>query len=130
MGSKYGCLIGAGVLIGFFILVAIAGSSNPTAPTSDEAADPSDILKNKEFLAKSPGYPEAITNLIRERGFECPKLQELWAKGESPYGLKLEALCGPENSDDVYPAMHYTIYPDHFQVVLCKPFGMFAGGCD
>jgi hypothetical protein len=48
----------------------------------------------------------------------------------SPYGVKLEALCGPPGSTNAYPAPHYTVYPDQLKVALCKPFGILGGGCD
>jgi hypothetical protein len=96
---------------------------------SSDKPDSSDVLKNRTFLASNPKYPEAITNLIRERGFECPKLHELWLKGDSPYGPKLEALCGPEGGDEITTTQHYAVYPDQFKVNLCPEFSMLSSDC-
>jgi hypothetical protein len=86
-----------------------------------------DIVQNNEFLAENPMYLDAILSLISRSGYECPRLAHLWLKGMSPLGIKHEALCGPRGSTDVYPALHYAVYPERFKVVVCKPFGAFAG---
>jgi hypothetical protein len=88
------------------------------------------ILENKEFLAKSPKYPEAIRALITSSGYECPRLSSLFLSPEiTPMGNKLEALCGPRGGG-AYRNLHYSVYPDRLKVVVCKPFGVFGGGCD
>jgi hypothetical protein len=90
----------------------------------------SNILENKEFLAKNPKYPEAIRELITTSGYECPRLSSLFLLPETtPMGNKLEALCGPHGGG-AYKNLHYSVYPDRLKVVVCKPFGVPGGGCD
>jgi tetratricopeptide (TPR) repeat protein len=88
------------------------------------------LASNKTFLASNPYYLEAIHELVTRSGYECPQVQNLWVRGTSPLGAKLEALCGPRGSTDVYPVLHYTVYPERLRVDVCKPFGMFGGGCE
>lgn len=106
------------------------GSSSQPQAAATEQADPTDLLKNKKFLAANPKYVFAIRQLIIASGYECPKVSELWLRGMSPYGNKLEALCGPNNkSGGSYVALHYAVYPDKLKVNLCKPFAVFSGDC-
>jgi hypothetical protein len=41
----------------------------------------------------------------------------LWFRGTSHFGTKLEVLCGPVGSTDLYRAQHYTVFPERLQVV-------------
>lgn len=108
-----------------------AATDNQQASDSSENPDPSSILDNKSFLKSNPKYPEAIRELIVGAGYECPALAQLWAKGDSPFGQKLEALCGPnDHSRDAYPKLHYSVYPEKLKVDVCKEFTAFGGGCD
>lgn len=106
------------------------GSSSQPQAAATEQGDPTDLLKNKKFLAANPKYVSAIRQLIIASGYECPAVTELWLRGMSPYGNKLEALCGPNNkSGRSYVALHYAVYPDKLKVNLCKEFGVFSGDC-
>lgn len=106
-----------------------AASNQPQAAATEQA-DPTDILRNKKFLAANPKYVSAIRQLIVASGFECPAVSGLWLRGMSPYGNKLEALCGPNNkSGSSYVALHYAVYPDRLKVNLCKEFSVFSGDC-
>jgi hypothetical protein len=48
----------------------------------------------------------------------------------TPMGNKLEALCGARGGTGTYTALHYSVYPDHLKVVVCKPLGVRGGACD
>ncbi len=101
-------------------------SNNKTEekPTSD------DILKNEKFLADNPNYVPAIQKLIKLSGYECPSISALWNRGISPYGLKLEALCGPnDGSGNSYSKLHYAVYPEKFKVNVCEEFSAFGPDC-
>jgi hypothetical protein len=98
-----------------------------TAEPEKKREDSTNILENKKFLASNPKYVPAIKELIKVAGYSCPALSFLWYKGESPYGLQLEALCGPnDNSGRSYPKLHYAVYPEKFKVHLCGEFGTFS----
>lgn len=119
----------AGMLVAFKYL-----PDDETRTASVPAATPvhsNNVLENKAFLAKNPRYVEAIRKLIAVNGFNCPRINILTVEGQTPYGLQLEAFCGPINSTGVIPSLHYAVYPDHLRVALCKPVGAFsAGSCD
>ena len=53
----------------------------------------------------------------------------LWNQGDSPYGLKLEAICGPLRGEYVNTKLHYAIYPKRLKVNLCSEFGVFSSEC-
>jgi hypothetical protein len=115
------------------VLLAWCTSSLPDPKTDtatpSSAEDPLDLLHNKKFLAKAPEYPRTIAQLIERSGFSCPRLAMLTLHGPSPYGDRLEALCGPAGEGGAYPDLHYAVYPDKLKVELCKPFSAFSGEC-
>lgn len=104
-----------------------AAPENQTADATQTSSD--NLLENRAFLKANPKYVGAIRQLITLAGYECPRISFLWYRGESPYGEKLEALCGPPRGSGTYPTMHYAIYPKHFKVDLCEKFGVFGGSC-
>lgn len=105
-------------------------ASGRSQATATDQPDPTDILKNRKFLAANPKYVSAIRKLIIASGYECPVITDLRLRGMSSYGNKLEALCGPNNgSGSTYVALHYAVYPDKLKVNLCKEFGVFSGDC-
>ena len=99
-----------------------------------QAAEPDlDLVHNQEFRSHNPGYIEAVRQLISSSGYECPRLASLVVRGRSPYGMRLQALCGAADSDKVYPELHYAVYPDRHRIVVCKPysFGLLGdSGCE
>ena len=120
----------AAALVGglaWWVVSAPDGTPKPDTPAGVE--DPADLLRNKGFLAKAPEYPKTITELIERSGFSCPRLALLKDRGPSPYGLRLEALCGPSAGGGAYPDLHYAVYPDKLRVELCKPFSVFSEKC-
>ena len=127
-----GCLgFGLIAIAGLFVFALIMpkngadSSATPSPPSADS------ILDDASFQASNPKFTGGIRALITSEGFECPALTQLWNRGQSPYGLKLEALCGPDDGKrSAYPNLHYTVYPTRLKVTLCKPFGILAGGCD
>ena len=104
------------LLFGSLAVLLCACDDKSSSPSSNEITDTK--------------YVGAAHDLIIESGYECPHITELWFVGLSPNGPKLESLCGEIGTTDSRPELHYTIYPDHLKVVVCKPFGMFAGGCE
>lgn len=111
--------------IGGLVLLAAVATIRP-----DIGTDHDSILDDGAFLLKHPEYPAAIRAMVVKEGFECPALAQLWTRGDSPFGLKLEALCGPDDgSRGAFAPLHYSVYPARLRVDLCKPFGQF-GGCD
>lgn len=98
----------------------------------DSDSDIDDLVKNRKFNAENPKYLGAIRTLITGNGYDCPRLAHLWFAPDNPtpYGTKLEALCGPVGTTNAYTALHYSVFPDHLKVVVCKPFGILGGGCD
>jgi hypothetical protein len=97
---------------------------------TDKTSDPTDVLKDQKFRAAHPDFVPAVQKLIVASGYECPALTELWNRGESQYGLKLEALCGPnDGSGNSYPKLHYAAYPKQFKVNPCSEFGAFQNDC-
>jgi hypothetical protein len=68
--------------------------------------------------------------LILKAGFDCPALVWLKNKGETTLGLRLEALCGPDDgTGNAYSSLHYAIYPDRFVVHACSEFQTFGEDC-
>jgi hypothetical protein len=116
------------------VVVWEAAAQQDTTNNEDtkEAADPSDLMANKKFLADNPHYLDAIRTLIINSGYECPRLATLFLSPDNPtpLGTKLEAMCGPRGSTNVYTALHYSVYPDRLTVVVCKPFGVLSNGCE
>lgn len=115
-------------LLLLFGLFLIAVSNNDS--TSSNANSSSNLLDNSAFLSESPQYPEAVRQLIVSHRYECPRIGMLWPKGESPLGTKLQVLCGPVGSTDLYRALHYIVYPERLSVVVCKPFDNLGRGCE
>ena len=113
-----------------------AAMSRPFAGSNQKSdnADPEnklhDIMRDKEFLARNPDFPDLTRRMIVANGYDCLRIGILWAKGPSPYGPKLEAFCGPPTGTGIYEAQHYVIYPEQFKVAVCKPNGVFHNGCD
>jgi hypothetical protein len=89
---------------------------------------PEDVLHNNTLAP--PEFQEATAKVIRAYGYECPHLTMLWLVGNSPYGPKLEAMCGYLGGENSVKEWHYTVYPTKPLIVLCKPFGVFGGGCE
>jgi len=96
---------------------------------SDAIAAP-DLMEDAVFLKGNPNFIPAVTELITRSGYECPRIAILWNRGTSPYGLRLEALCGPRNSRQVYPVLHYAVYVDRLLVKVCAEFGAFSRECE
>lgn len=126
---------------GLFLLVKIIGSAPappapatappPPAAQAQEKPDRSDLLEDADFRKKNPKFIDGVRQLISASGYECAALTFLWLKGDSPYGPKLEALCGPsDGSHDTIPSQHYAIYPSHFKVNVCKEFSAFGPDCE
>jgi hypothetical protein len=114
------------IIIGAMI-ISVASEKGPTSTASAPVVD---LATDQNFLKGNPKYPAAIRELIVSSGYDCPRVANLWLQGRSPHGIKLEALCGPIGSANAYPELHYSVYPDRFQVIACKPFGVFGGGCE
>ncbi len=90
----------------------------------------SNILDNAAFLRGNPQFVPAVRELIQRSGYECPAVSALWDRGDSPYGLRLEALCGPnDGSRNSYPKLHYAVYPTHLKVSACSEFKAFSSDC-
>jgi hypothetical protein len=101
-----------------------------TATATKQAEPTENILENSKFLAANPKYVPTIRHLIEVAGFKCPAITSLRYRGISPYGYKLEALCGPDDgSGNTYTVLHYAVYPEKLKVNLCKEFGLFSGDC-
>ncbi len=117
-------------------VVVVVGSMNAPEKTSsgnsdsDDAPGWHDLVKDKKFGADNPGMLKSIAALIDKNGYDCPTLTRLWVKGPSPYGLRLEALCGPDDGKlSTYPQMHYAVYPEKFKINLCSEYGIFSKEC-
>ena len=124
-------IAGIVLVLGFYALLASQSmdSANTTKAKTAEL-DLLDLTQNKKFQAENPKYLRAVQSLIQMRGYECPTLTMLLVKGQSPYGSKLEALCGPDDgSHNTYVAMHYAVYPDRFKVNLCEEYGFMPKDC-
>jgi hypothetical protein len=96
---------------------------NSVKPTSDN------ILDDATFLKEHPDFVPTIRELIERSGYECPAVHLLWPHGESPYGPKLEAICGPPHSQYPNTKLHYAVYPKRLKVNLCSEFGAFSDEC-
>jgi hypothetical protein len=123
------------VIAVFGVILANAPTS-PSAPQTKSSGDKDvpgyhDLVDDKKFIAENPGMLAAIAALIDKSGYDCPSLAHLRVKGPSPYGIRLEALCGPDDGKrSVYPQMHYAVYPEKFKVNLCSEFGVFSKECE
>ena len=61
---------------------------------------------------------------MKDRVTNVRSLFHLYSLGESPYGRKIDVLCGPnDGSGTLYPQLHYAIYTKNFKVELCKRSG-------
>ena len=89
-----------------------------------------DFAYNAAFLKRNPHFLAATTQLITQHGYDCPAVTHLYSRGESPYGLRLEVLCGPRGTTDAYVALHYAVYPDRLIVKVCRPFTTFGPECE
>ncbi|MGD0189790.1 MAG: hypothetical protein ABSD74_03505 [Rhizomicrobium sp.] len=107
-----------------------AESAVPVAPGSlAEAQDPTNLAMNKDFQAKYPGYVEEVRKLIVASGHMCDTLAFLWTKGDSPYGTRLEAQCGPD-ATAIMPSQHYAVYPEKLKVDVCEKIGAVGKNCE
>jgi hypothetical protein len=98
---------------------ATAAQSSPDGGDVQAGApDPTDLTKNAEFLAKYPGYVEAVRKLIVDSGHSCETMASLWTRGDSPDGTRLEAQCGAD-ANDIIPSEHYAVYPEKLNVHVC-----------
>lgn len=125
----------AGLAIVAGLIAAISGGGTPpSASRADNSPTVSpenlDVLKNATFLAENPEFPETTRQMIELAGYSCPRLTMLEIKEPSPYGTKLEALCGPRGSTGTYRHLHYAVYPEKFKISLCKPFEVFGPECN
>jgi hypothetical protein len=102
-------------LLGIVALLGILAWSgrNINSAERTEAAPELDLVKNQSFLAEHPTFLHDVRELILSSGYDCPRVSILWLKGESAFGTKLEALCGPQGSTDLYKAQHYSVYRSH-----------------
>lgn len=124
-GGLGGCL---GALI-FLVLVAIAFgvlSNENNKGNIDPRNQLHDVVQDKQFLAQNPNFLETTRKFIVSSGYECPRINILWAKGPSPNGPKFEAFCGPASGTGIYEAMHYAVYPQQLKVTVCKPKAYLA----
>jgi hypothetical protein len=81
-------------------------------------------------LANNPDLKEYVRFFITLNGYECPEIKNLWSGGMKPMGISIEVLCGSNNNDEIYPALHYEVFPDHqMKVTVCKP-SFRRNGCD
>jgi hypothetical protein len=118
----------AGVIV-VGLVVFFSGKPSPDVST-EEAPGWHDLVTDRKFDLENPGMLKAITALIVKSGYSCPALSSLLVKGPSPYGVRLEALCGPDDGKrSTYPEMHYAVYPEKFKVHLCSEYGIFAKEC-
>jgi hypothetical protein len=114
-----------------------AGPFSERAPSSAtaqhdprESAPTDDVLHDAAFQKSNPHFIPGIRELIERSGYECPRISALWNRGVSPYGLKLEALCGPsDGGGNSYTKLHYAVYPTRLKVNLCSEFGAFSSDC-
>ena len=102
---------------------AAEAAQTSSKPVSDN------ILENAKFLKEHPDFVPTIRELIERSGYECPAVHLLWNRGDSPYGPKLEAICGPPHSGYPNTKLHYAVYPKHLKVSLCSEFGAFSSEC-
>ncbi len=98
-------------------------AQNSSKPASDN------ILANAKFLKEHPDFVPTVRELIERSGYECPAIHLLWNQGESPYGPKLEAICGPPGGEYPNTKLHYAVYPKHLKVNLCSEFSAFSSEC-
>lgn len=120
------------VVLGVLISWGIKTDRGPQAQHSD--VDPEnklhDLTRDQGFLARNPDFLDITRRLIVAHGYDCPRINILWAKGPSPFGSKLEAFCGPVSGTGIYEALHYAVYPEQFRVAICKANGVFSNGCE
>ena len=123
----------AGQVIGFIVIAVVAGAFLVGGNQKGDV-DPDNklhhIMRDKNFLAANPKFPDWTRQLIVANGYDCPRIGILWAKGPSPHGTKLEAFCGPPTGTGIYEALHYAIYPEQLRVSVCKSNGVFSNGCE
>lgn len=62
----------------------------------------------------------AMRDLIVGAGYVCEQVKLAWISGESPYGVKFDAECGPAISDGVYKNQVYAVYPEKLRVEVCS----------
>jgi len=135
MAQQYSLAQGCGGLVAIAVLgfgavtMCSPHEGQKTITADDKPTGPLGIIKSSGEITDAK-YVTAIGTLVRERGYECPQVINLWIKGNSPYGPKLEALCGEAGSKEPEVSWNYTVYPDRFQVIVCKPFGVLDDGCE
>lgn len=116
--------------LGGLILTKLSPDSQPAPSATEAKAHSDDVLEDAAFLKDHPKYAGQIITLIRMRGYECPALVRLYDRGESPDGMKFEALCGPsDGTGDAYKNLHYAVYPSRLKVSICEPFDHFWADC-
>lgn len=130
--NEFGWLKITGVIIVAFVAISVLTSIGQNGkPAGAARHDTMNVLDDADFLRKNPGFTDGVRKMIEAGGYECPALSELWNRGPSPYGLKLEALCGPDDGKrSAIPSMHYAVYATHLRISLCKPFEAFGPACD
>jgi len=119
------CVAIIALAAGLKLYISNSGPSpNDAAPSATADQAPSNEIADKKYI-------EAVHSLILSQGYECPNITNLSILGDSPYGPKLEALCGyGDGSDKVNVVLNYEVYPKHFMVTVCKPWGAWDNGCD
>jgi len=122
-------LIAILAIVGFVFFFKPNGAAPPPPPPAEKTPS-SNLLDDEAFLNDNPKGPATIQGLIRANGYECPRLSYLWNRGASPYGIKYEALCGPDDgSNNSYRALHYAVYVERLIVHTCKPVELFGPDC-
>jgi len=117
----------AAALGGIAICLIVIGATISRSDVNDPVITD---LTSAENRRADPTLVPAVQALIRLDGYECPALSALWAKGESPYGIKFEALCGPDDgSGRSYSRLHYAVYISTGKVSVCGEFGAFQDDC-
>lgn len=140
-GARY-----MGIIFALFVAVAIVGwaenKAHREAPAESPAIEPaaadapakpkrdfSDLVQDAEYRKRNARGFRQLHKLFRDRGLTCPAITHMWDRGVSPFGLKVEVLCGPAGTDDAYPTLHYSVYPERGMVSICSPFGESLATC-
>ncbi len=98
---------------------------SPPSPVVQATKPPShpSLLDDPGLAKKYPGMAGDVARVIRNRGFHCPAVTEVWLETtQSQYGLQLDVLCGPPGTRNGYVGLHYAVYPEAKRVHRCAPF--------
>lgn len=121
-------IIGAVVALNY--LFSGKSTTTESAPSSSSLQSAESAKRNQDDLLGHRDLVQAVHQLITTSGYECPVITALWNRGTSPYGLKVEALCGPnDGSRNTYPDLHYAVYPERLKVNPCSTYGAFSSDC-